>query len=413
MPAATADSAAPPAPFACRCTGLRRCLSPLESAQPRLSPMSILVVQLAPRGRLRARSPGGAEPEADRAAAATTRYVLSPDGLAIASQGRCAASLLPRADSVALVLSDNDVSWHRITLPKAPAAKSARGAGRRAGRGAARRARERAPGAGAAGRRRPADLGRRGRPRLARCRAGRAGEGGRLRRPRAAAELARRPAERPLLARTDAAEGEVAGAALGACGRRGDAAPAGRPGAQPVAQAAAGGLALDAPRRPRRPPPSNGCSAPVAVLSPAERALQATRSLWNLRQFDLARRSRGTRALRDGAARPAQPGLAPAALRRRGAGADAGDRAQPVGLAPAIGARRAARRPGRAAADHVSAGARRPRRAAADAARDWLRCARRPASPTTATSSRCCRPPPPSGRPSSRPWSRSASNPAG
>jgi general secretion pathway protein L len=39
--------------------------------------------------------------------------------------------------------------------------------------------------------------------------------------------------------------------------------------------------------------------APVAVLSPAERSLQATRSLWNLRQFDLARHNRGTRALRD------------------------------------------------------------------------------------------------------------------
>ena len=40
--------------------------------------------------------------------------------------------------------------------------------------------------------------------------------------------------------------------------------------------------------------------APVVVVSMAERALQATRSLWNLRQFDLARRSKGTRALGDG-----------------------------------------------------------------------------------------------------------------
>jgi len=39
---------------------------------------------------------------------------------------------------------------------------------------------------------------------------------------------------------------------------------------------------------------------PVAVVSPAERALEATRSLWNLRQFELARRSKGIRALRDG-----------------------------------------------------------------------------------------------------------------
>jgi general secretion pathway protein L len=39
--------------------------------------------------------------------------------------------------------------------------------------------------------------------------------------------------------------------------------------------------------------------APVLVVSPNERALQATRTLWNLRQFDLARRNRGTRAARD------------------------------------------------------------------------------------------------------------------
>jgi general secretion pathway protein L len=37
----------------------------------------------------------------------------------------------------------------------------------------------------------------------------------------------------------------------------------------------------------------------VLVVSPNERALQATRTLWNLRQFDLARRNRGTRAVRD------------------------------------------------------------------------------------------------------------------
>ena len=30
---------------------------------------------------------------------------------------------MPRADSVVAVLADSDVSWQRITLPKAPAAK--------------------------------------------------------------------------------------------------------------------------------------------------------------------------------------------------------------------------------------------------------------------------------------------------
>ena len=57
--------------------------------------------------------------------------------------------------------------------------------------------------------------------------------------------------------------------------------------------------------------------APVVVLSAAERALQATGSLWDLRQFDLARRSKGTRAVRDAlrslrtpAWRPARYGIA-------------------------------------------------------------------------------------------------------
>ena len=39
--------------------------------------------------------------------------------------------------------------------------------------------------------------------------------------------------------------------------------------------------------------------APRERDAPGQRALQAARSLWNLRQFDLARRTRGARALRD------------------------------------------------------------------------------------------------------------------
>jgi len=39
--------------------------------------------------------------------------------------------------------------------------------------------------------------------------------------------------------------------------------------------------------------------APVRVMPPGQRLLQAARSLWNLRQFELARRTRGGRALRD------------------------------------------------------------------------------------------------------------------
>jgi len=82
--------------------------------------MSTLVIQLPARPRLQgggdgARAPGGAAVE--------WNYVLSPDGLAVTEQGRAAAALLPKADSAVLVLADTDVSWHRIKIPKAPAAR--------------------------------------------------------------------------------------------------------------------------------------------------------------------------------------------------------------------------------------------------------------------------------------------------
>ena len=56
---------------------------------------------------------------------------------------------------------------------------------------------------------------------------------------------------------------------------------------------------------------------PVRVMAPGQRLLQAARSLWNLRQFELARSNRGARALRDSARqffsrewRPVRYGLA-------------------------------------------------------------------------------------------------------
>jgi general secretion pathway protein L len=84
--------------------------------------MSVLVIQLDPRTRLKARRDDAAGPEAARVTQEFA-YALSRDGLALEAQGRCAGSLLPKADSVVAVLADADVSWHRITLPKAPAAR--------------------------------------------------------------------------------------------------------------------------------------------------------------------------------------------------------------------------------------------------------------------------------------------------
>jgi general secretion pathway protein L len=83
--------------------------------------MSTLVIQIPPRPRLRARSSSAVDPESH--AGTEYSYALSPDGLMLASQGRCAASLLPKATTVVAVLCDEDVSWHRTVLPRAPASR--------------------------------------------------------------------------------------------------------------------------------------------------------------------------------------------------------------------------------------------------------------------------------------------------
>jgi general secretion pathway protein L len=81
--------------------------------------MSTLVIQIPPRPRLRARGADavGGEPSSK---ATEYRFALSPDSIALGSQGQCAASLLPKAVNIVAVLADADVSWHRINLPKAP-----------------------------------------------------------------------------------------------------------------------------------------------------------------------------------------------------------------------------------------------------------------------------------------------------
>jgi general secretion pathway protein L len=80
--------------------------------------MSTLVISLPTRQRLRSR---GASPAGDSTSDAQEfAYLLSADGFTVQAQGRCAASLLPKADSVVAVVPDTDIAWHRITLPKAP-----------------------------------------------------------------------------------------------------------------------------------------------------------------------------------------------------------------------------------------------------------------------------------------------------
>ncbi len=82
--------------------------------------MSVLVILIPPRARLNART---ASTDSVAPAAEGYGYVLSADGLQVSSHGRAQPSLLPRADSVVAVLADSDVGWQRITLPKAPAAR--------------------------------------------------------------------------------------------------------------------------------------------------------------------------------------------------------------------------------------------------------------------------------------------------
>jgi general secretion pathway protein L len=86
--------------------------------------MSILIIQLPARSRLSAdvnTSEGGAAPAS--AGPREYQYVLSVDGMSVARQGRCTAALLPKADSTVAVMGATDLSWHRLTLPKAPAAR--------------------------------------------------------------------------------------------------------------------------------------------------------------------------------------------------------------------------------------------------------------------------------------------------
>ncbi len=50
-------------------------------------------------------------------------HVLSPDGVTIGSTGWAEARALPRADSVTAVLPAQDLAWHALSLPKAPASR--------------------------------------------------------------------------------------------------------------------------------------------------------------------------------------------------------------------------------------------------------------------------------------------------
>ncbi len=260
--------------------------------------MSTLVVQIPSRSRLRS-SVGVTEPEASGLATDYV-YVSSPDGLGLEAQGHCAAALLPKATTVIAVLADADVSWHRITLPKAPAARLRAALGGVLEDALLEDADDvhlaLAPAATPGQPTWVAAVSRRW-----------------LRAELAALEKAEVfvdrvvpmswPDDPPIghFAETEVDPGSAAhGIALHWAHADGVA-----------SVRLQGGLAralvpTPAPAETRWSATPGAVAAaeqwlggPVRVMPPGQRLLQAARSQWNLRQFDLARRNRGTRALGD------------------------------------------------------------------------------------------------------------------
>ncbi len=262
--------------------------------------MSLLVIQLPPRDRLGART-AGAEPGSGARLPVEWGFVLSTDGRSVTQSGRSAPALLPRADSVVLALADADVAWHRVGIPKAPAARL-----RAALVGVMEDALldddealhfALAPGAVA----------------------GRSGWVAVTQRARLAAALAALEAAGRVVERVvPAAMPPSAGAPARGHFHADEAAPDSAPSLTlarddgVVCLRLAGGLprallasapGSEAPVRWTATPAAAVASerwlgAPVALLGDADRLLEAAQGGVNLRQFDMAPRTRGTRALR-------------------------------------------------------------------------------------------------------------------
>lgn len=269
------------------------------------APMAFLVILLSPRERLRA----AAQASPSARVAGEFRYVLSPDGLAVGSTGRCAPALLPRADTVVAVVADADVGWHRITLPKAPASRL-----RAALVGLLEEAvLDEADGLHYA----VAPDAAGGEPTWIA-----AVHRGWLADTLAALEKANVSVERvvPSSWPEDPPQGhfseisDEAGAPMQLTWADADGVATLRVQGG-LARALLPGWAEKPARWTASPavaaPAERWLSAPVMVLSDEQRALQAARSTWNLRQFDLAPKHRGTLALREAWRRMLSPAWRP------------------------------------------------------------------------------------------------------
>ncbi len=81
--------------------------------------MTTLILLLPQRGRLRAQGQATPDGLSRGEHGREYDYVLSHDGVQATAQGRSVAALLPRADTVIAVPAEADLSWHRLALPRA------------------------------------------------------------------------------------------------------------------------------------------------------------------------------------------------------------------------------------------------------------------------------------------------------
>jgi general secretion pathway protein L len=261
--------------------------------------MSTLVVQIPQRQRLHASGQSG--PVVSASGLGTEyQHVTTPDGLVLDAQGHCAAALLPKATTIVAVLADADVSWHRITLPKAPPARLRAALGGVLEEALLEDADDvhlaLAPAAIAGQPTWVAAVSRRW-----------------LRGELAALEKADVFVDRvvPTSWPDDPPIGHFAETQAGAGGPEPGIALNWAHAGGVASMRLHGGLAralipspAPADTRWSATPGAVGAAeqwlgAPVRVMPPTQRLLQSARSLWNLRQFELARRTRGGRALRD------------------------------------------------------------------------------------------------------------------
>lgn len=89
--------------------------------------MSVLVIQIPSRKRLGPQAAGSSDPAtaSDVAAALPSEWfwITTQNGLSVHAQGSAAPEALPLSEAVVAVMAEPDVSWHPVTLPRAPAGK--------------------------------------------------------------------------------------------------------------------------------------------------------------------------------------------------------------------------------------------------------------------------------------------------